>query len=735
MKRTTTLIVAALLVAAVTPVHADGVLIPGHWPAPRPLPAPLPAFAVKYHHVDVVIDGQVARTRIDQVFVNESSRELEATYLFPVPEGAAIDEFDLWVGGEKVAARVLDRDEARRIYESIVRQRKDPALLEYVDRGVISARVYPIPPRGEQRIAIEYAEVLDRDFGLVRYTYPLNTEKYSARPIESVRISLEIRSDVPIKNVYSPTHDPSIRRPDDRTALVTHEESGTRPDVDFTVYYTLSEDDVGLGLLTYRPLGEDGYFLLLASPRAEIQDARIEAKDVVFVFDRTGSMSGEKIEQAREALKFSLRNLGPRDRFNVVAFNESPDPLFTGLVPATRDNIARALELADGLDASGGTNIDDALATALPMVDDDGRPGFVLFLTDGLPTVGVRDPQEILAHARKVAPDHVRLFVFGVGYDVNTLLLDQLAHDHSGAPEYVRPGEDLEVKVSNLYRRISYPVLTDVALDLEGIEPYDVFPRELPDLFKGSQIVVAGRYRGSGRAQVVLTGRAGDEEHRFTLRRVDVDGRRDDFIPGLWANRKIGYLVSELRLKGHDQELVDEIVRLSKKHGIITEYTSFLIEEPDIVFARDFEEKAEGSFRAINAAKLRETSGGSAVNQSINLGSQRKAAKAMAPAAQSYFDAAGEAVTVTQVRNVANRIFFQKGVGWVENTFTEGQDVLAVRSFSEAQFQLLARDPSLGKLMSLGDEVLIMINGRPVRIGTEGVARLTDRQLEELFGA
>jgi len=370
------------------------------------------------------------------------------------------------------------------------------------------------------------------------------------------------------------------------------------------------------------------------------------------------------------------------------------------------------------------------------MVADKERPCFVLFLTDGLPTVGVKDVRTILANAAKVAPSHVRLFVFGVGYDVNTLLLDKLAQEHSGAPEYVRPGEDLEIKVSNLYRKISYPILTDMALEFDGIEPYDVFPQRLPDLFKGSQIVVAGRYRGSGRTDVTLSGQAGGRGHEFELRQqVTRDDKSHDFIPQLWANRKIAFLLGEIRVNGQTQELVDEIVRLSKQYGIITEYTSFLVEEPTIVFAPDYMEEAASDFRALNAMKMAETTGGSAVNQSVNLKSKGAAMSAPAPNAQSYFDEAGVEVVIKQVYNIANRTFFQQDNSWIENNYTDDMEVLEIRNYSQAQFQLLDRDPGLGKLMSLGDEVLLLINGNAVRISNSGLEELTEEMLEKLFGA
>jgi Ca-activated chloride channel family protein len=735
-----------LILTSLSPAaRADGILVPGRWPPPHPyppphpLPQPEPAFAVVYHDVDVNIEGQVARTRIEQVFRSESPRQIEATYLFPIPEGATIQEFNLWVDGRKTPGKVLDREEARRLYEQIVRQRRDPALLEYAERGLFRVSVSPIPPHGEQKITIEYTELLTRSDNTLRYTYPLDTERFSSRPIESVRISVAIAADADIRNVYSPTHDVSIRRPAERRATLSYEESNSRPDRDFTVFYSLGNEDVGLSLLTYRPTDaaedEDGFFLLLAAPRAEVQNEQVVAKDVVFVFDRTGSMQGEKIVQARKALEFCLRGLNPRDRFNLISFNESPDPLFTQLVKAEPARVEEALAAARDLKAEGGTNIDEALRTALPMLADRERPCFILFLTDGLPTVGVRDPARILSDVAESAPDHVRLFAFGVGYDVNTFLLDQLAQAHGGEPEYVRPGEDLEVKVSNLYRKISYPVLADLQLAWEGITPHDMFPQALPDLFKGSQIVLAGRYRGRGRPTVTLRGRAAGRGHLFTFgASEEASDSAHDFIPVIWASRKIAYLTAEIRLGGQRQELVDEIVRLSKRYGIINEYTSFLVEEPEIVFAHDFSERAATEYEALNSRKLSQVTGGSAVNQSMNL--KRNMGALQAPAArQVYHDAEGKLVTIeNKVLNVGGRTFFRHGGGWVQNDYTEGMEVLEIRNFSRAQFQLLERDPALGKAMSLGEEVLLLVNGHPVRIGDRGLEELDESQLKELFG-
>lgn len=732
--KTKLLAILVAVIALAGAARADGILIPGPWPPPTPIVDIPPSFAVKYHHVDVKIEGQIARTHIDQVFISDYDRDIEATYIFPIPEGATIKEFNMWSGKEKLKGKILDAAEARRIYEAIVRHRKDPALLEYMGRGLFKASVYPVPAHGEKRIEIEYTESLEKSNNVVRYSYPLNTERFSSRPLQNVTVSIDIHSPIAIKNVYSPTHNVSVRQTGNNNAVVSYEENNTLPNIDFTVYYTQSDDNVGLGLITYKPHNEDGYFLFMASPSSGDLRREVEAKDVVFVFDRTGSMSGEKIQQAREALKFCLNALNPGDRFNLVTFNETPDPLFSSLVKADKENVNKALEAADSLDAMGGTDINSALKKSLPMLGGGKRPSFVIFLTDGLPTVGEQDIDTILKNSKSSAPANVRMFSFGVGYDVNTTLLDGLAKQHRGMSEYVRPAEDIEVKVSTLFRSISFPVLANLEIAYGGMKTYDIFPGELPDLFKGGQIIVAGRFRGGGTANITLSGQADNKIQKFNLSQ-NVDGYTplSDFVPILWAQRKIGFLVSEIRQKGQKKELVDEVIRLSKKYGIITEYTSFLVEEPEVALS-----SAPGvlndRFMEKNAAKVTSSTGGSAVNQSMNMQLMMDSSAPADISRQGYFDSDGRQVTVQQVRNAGNRTLFQSGENWIENTYTKEQKVTNIKAYSPAYFQLLERDPSLGQVMSVGPQVLFTVNGNAIQIADSGLESLSAADMKNIFG-
>ena len=329
----------AFALGAAPALRADGFIIPDRRPG-----EPAPPLSVKFHRVKVEIDGQVARTSVDQVFLNPTGRDIEGTYIFPVPEGASVSGFAMFVGDRRIEGEVLSGAEARRTYEDIVRRMKDPGLLEYLGRGLFRARVYPIPARGEKRVQISYTEVLKAEGGLVRYLYPLATERFSSAPLEDLGVTVLVSSPVPVVNVYSPSHRVSVRREGPGKAVAGFEARGVRPDKDFLLYYSLSPDDVGLSFLGGE--GPDGgHFLFLASPRFAAAGERVVAKDVVLVLDSSGSMSGTKIRQAKEAARFILGHLGREDAFTLVDFDDGVTPFTDALVPATPENVGRALEV------------------------------------------------------------------------------------------------------------------------------------------------------------------------------------------------------------------------------------------------------------------------------------------------------------------------------------------------------------------------------------------------------
>ena len=373
------------------------------------------------------------------------------------------------IGGQQVQAELLSADKARGIYEDIVRKLKDPALLEYAGRDVFKVRVFPIEPNSHKRITLSYSQVLPSEAGLVSYVYPLNTEKFSAKPIKNVSIKVELATKRSLKTIYSPSHAVEIKRDGPNKAIIGYEAADVQPDTDFALYFAPEQDEVGMNLLTYKTRGEDGYFLLLASPGMDAKERQVVLKDVVFVLDTSGSMAGKKIAQAKKALEFCVENLNDGDHFELVRFSTEVEPLFDKLADATPANRSKAEDFIKDLKASGATAIDDALRKALSLRPaDSARPFVIIFLTDGMPTIGVTDGPQILANVKQNDTGRTRIFCFGIGTDVNTHLLDKLTEQSRGYSQYVLPEEDIEVKVSSFFAKIKEPVLANPTLNFTG---------------------------------------------------------------------------------------------------------------------------------------------------------------------------------------------------------------------------------------------------------------------------
>ncbi|MGD9648519.1 MAG: VIT domain-containing protein, partial [Pirellulales bacterium] len=559
---------------------------------PEPTPTP-PAHCYKIKEIDVHarLAGQVAQVEVSQSFVNTGSQQLEVSFIFPLPYDGAIDRLTLLIDGKEVPAQLLPRDEARRKYEEIVRRNQDPALLEWLGAGFFQTSVFPVPPGAERKVSLRYSQLCRQDRGLTDFLFPLSTAKYTSHPVEKLNVELAIESSADIKNIYSPTHTVDIQRPDARHAVVRYKAENQVPATDFRVLYDVGAGQVGMSLVSYRPSeGDEGYFLLLASPEIKAATSEHAPKTVIFVVDRSGSMSGEKIEQAKAALRFVLNNLREGDLFNVVAYDNEIQSFRPELQKFNDETRQAALGFVEGLYAGGSTNIEGALSTALGQLQDSSRPTYVLFLTDGLPTAGEQNETKLVAAAQGANKVRARIFAFGVGYDVNSRLLDKLVRGNFGQSEYVRPNENIEAHVSRLYGRIESPVLTDVALafEFDGAKPEEgpqvsrIYPAGAFDLFEGEQMVVVGRYKQSGTVKVRATGQIAGAEQKFEFAAELSQRTSDDtygFVEKLWAVRRIGEILDQLDLQGKNEELIKELVALSTRHGILTPYTSFLADE------------------------------------------------------------------------------------------------------------------------------------------------------------
>ena len=445
------------------------------------------------------------------------------------------------------------------------------------------------------------------------------------------------------------------------------------------------------------------------------------AKDVILVLDTSGSMEGEKMTQARSAARYVVEHLNPDDRFAVVDFNTTVNRYAPALLPAGEAaEVVAATTHIDGLFAAGGTNISGALLEAAALVGPE-RPTTIIFLTDGLATEGITNTGLLLENVAAALPANARLFAFGVGDDVDTTLLDTLAQNHRGATTYVRPGQAIDEAVSAFYARVGAPVLTDIAIDFGGVAVHDVYPVQLPDLFAGTQLVVAGRYREGGPATITLSGTTNGRPQSFTY--ADQTFRAEGgeaFIPRLWATRAIGHLMQQIRLRGEDAELVQSIVALSTRYGIITPYTSFLIEEDDIAAqsAPQLMEQAELALAAPDAVS------GAAAVERADAESDLAAAEAPLPmATMTVADGAapGAVVAAAPVQIAGDRTFFLRGGVWVDSAYDATAGEPAVIPFaSDAYFELLSARPELGAALALGEEVLVVVDGVAYRITTEG---------------
>ncbi len=729
-----------------------------------PTDASLGPLGVKYQRVSVEIIDGAAVTRVEQVFVNSAPRQLEAHYVFPLPKGAALQDFSLWINGKKTKGEVLEKQKATEIYEGIVRRLQDPGLLEYIDTDAFRARVFPVPANGEQKIELAFSQVLDFQSGIYQYHYPLGASSRGA-PALTVRqdfvFSAKITSKTPIRSVYSPTHKMGVSKRGEGEATAGLElGAGTDISKDLDLFYTVSDKAIGFSFLPYRAgTDESGFFMALLSPKTELKADEVLPKRITFVMDTSGSMMGERIKLAKDSLKYGVQRLNARDEFNVVRFSTDVEALFEKPQVASEANVKKALEFVASFEAIGGTAIDEGLQRALK--DAEGRGGLqhiVLFVTDGHPTVGVTEEPEISGRARS-GNKGSRVFTFGVGEDLNARLLDRLAEDGRGTSDFARDGKDFEVRVSGLFDKVANPVLADLALDLAAFGASDVYPKKLPDLFKGTQVVVTGRYRTPKEGTVVLTGSMNGKKQVFEYRAdASAEARRYEFVPRLWAIRKVGYLLDEIRLNGEKAELKNEVVSLGKKYGIVTPYTSYLVVEDTPIAnnrpqpmppPRPWREEEARRDVPWSARALREPSpsGGAAAAApapSSSLGAlsppqpeaddrvfeqaeRRKGDVAGKPAKalESIDGTTGIAVSKKvrsmkdevmgtkvsdPVRVASGRTFLFRLGGWIDSEAVNGTPKqLKVKYLSEAYFAILKVKPELKAALALGNRVVVVV--------------------------
>ncbi len=718
--------------------------------------------AIEIASVEAEVDMResVATTTLRMTVKNPSSSVQEAEMLIPVPHGAAIRSFGFDGPGQEPTAKVLPRDEARRIYEDIVRRSLDPALLEFVNCSFVRSSVFPVPAQGHSTITLTYENILDADAGAIRdsaridYVLPRSGSLEASATAWTVKG--RVRSQRPVGTIYSPSHPLHTERVSDTEMTFEVPALASNAPGIFRISSVLGStgnDPIPTSLMLYPDLdtpgkaGSQGYFLMLGGvPNLpESADRLIAKREVTIVLDRSGSMRGEKWAQARDSALSVVEGLNEGEAFNIIDYSDSiqrfaPQPVIKG---ATTLGDARSYLKA--LQAEGGTNIHEALQQALKQPVTDGFLPFVVFLTDGMPTVGNTDEGAIRQDTASANTAKRRLFTFGVGYDLNAPLLDRLAEVSRGTSINVLPGENIEASVSRVFRGLAGPVMNEPLLagthgraSMAGEFLRDVLPARLPDLFSGDQLVVLGRYAVGEDVKgprLELTGEYLGEKRTFQFPlEIAKATTANAFVPRLWASRKIAFLLDEVRQAGvggdvrsdpRTRELIDEVVRLSMRWGILTEYTSFLAEDPSgtPVAVRDHEEQVRF---AMDSATTRtaERAGLSAVNQSMNL--KAAAVQSCANSDNTYWTSDMKKTRVLSVMQIADQTLFCRAGKWFDSRLVDKPELekadVTIKFGSTEHFELVRRladtDDGGGRqaLLAMRGAVYLLVDGKRILV-------------------
>ncbi len=714
--------VAALLGTCASVLSAQGWIDPVR-PVPQNPTGPVERLRSA---VQVSISGRVARVTVEEWFRNNGPTLGEGMYHFPLPGEAVFSNYSLWQGDQELRGEAMDATQARSIYEEIVRRKRDPALIELAGQGLIRARVFPIAPGETRKITLKYTQLLHRAGDAWRFRYL--GDKHRQNAPRSFRI--EVDSAARLGDPYSPTHQVQVARHDNQLEITLPDNAAGG---DFELLLPLTRGLVGLSLTPHHPAGEDGYFMLLLAPGAA--DAAALRRDLVAVIDISGSMSGEKIQQARSALIQLLGTLREGDRFRLVAFSGGVRRYAEGWTNMTPDTRHDAESWIRSLEAEGGTNIAGALTEAFAQAPAERSLGVVVFLTDGQASTGETDPERI-AESAEQNRGRFRVFSFGVGDDV-TYLLDRLTERARGTTEYLRPGENLERAVGTLAAKVASPVLTDVIITASsGIELYDLQPGNLPDLFAGDEMVVFGRYRGagSGEQSVTVRGRRNARQEEFTTTFSDRDNDAARYIEQLWAARKAGALSREIRLRGQTPELMNSLKQLALRYGILTEYTSYLVQEPTIALRRDAEHQIRGNAPSAPADQAGSGAVGRAVEEkSMVDASQLQSIVVTGSANASEFDEIRRARSgINPTQRVGGRLFIMRDSVWTDLGHGDSLRVVSIAPYSDAYFAVLKALPDLREVAALEPGVLVAGKRVSIKIGTGGKTTLNPGELEKL---
>ena len=704
------------------PAHAQG------WVEIERTPPGLPVSSVVRtgSQVRISVDGRVARVEVEELFQNTGGRIAEGNYLYPMPGEAVFTNFSLWMGDQEVRGETMNAEQARAIYEEIVRRRKDPALLTLAGHGLVRAQVFPFQPGETRKVVLRFTQLLPRAGDALRLKYSLGNR--GAAGSNSVLISTARADDY--GTPYSPTHSIETRRTGNRLEIsLPHDATG-----EVELFLPQRQGVVGTSLVTHALAGEDGYFMLLLAPPAVQPGRETVPRDLTLVVDVSGSMSGTKLEQAKAALQQALGTLGPADRFRLIAFSSTVRRFSDTFMSPGRDNLASARQFIDGLGADGGTNIAAALEAALDGSGDSERLGTVLFLTDGIPSVGEQAPDRIAEQAA-ARIGHTRIFTVGVGHDVNTYLLDRLASRGRGSAEYVAPGASVETATGVMLAKLRFPALVDLRIGESPVTLSQYFPTQLPDLFYGEELVVFGRYRGEGNGNVEVTGRRNGRQERVLIpANFPRSEPGNDFIPRLWASRQIGHLTRQIRLEGSSPTLISQVRDLGLRYGILTEYTSYLVQEPDVLAGPGgpVSPREEQLIRAPAPAAQTGTQAFDRARASSKLSQVNSLAAADRAADERLTSLDPASRSAGRARRVSGRLFVLRGQVWTDVGHADRISVTEIAAYSQAYFDLVRQLPEVAPYLSVGDTVVIAGRRQSIRIAPSGIEAWRPGQLGAL---
>ena len=763
------LVICMAWVGIISTAVGQGLLISSEQSFRHPLPRVMPPirpgqpgflYDIAKLEVDASIRNQVAEVQVAQTFRNRSNRTLQVKFVFPLPYDGAIDQMTFMVDGQELEGRLLEADKAREIYQSYVRRNQDPALVQWIGTGMFQTQVFPVPAGAVRTVSLRYTQVCKRQGSLNDWLLPLSPTQFTSSPIGEISIRGRIRSETKLGNVYSPSHDLEIERDGEKTARFEYKAKATVPRRDFRVLWDTGEEAVQMSVVSHRPDGDkDGYFMLMIQPQfpAVEKGKKKVGKNVILVLDKSGSMRGEKIDQTRRAATYVVGKLRSRDQFTLINYDSRVETFRSELTSGDKDTRDDATDYIASMLAGGSTNIDDALAKALEFSGEADGPAYVVFMTDGQPTVGEKNGMKIAENVKQRLNQQTRLFSLGVGHDVNSRLLDKLASICLGQTMYVRPGEPLDDVVSKLYDRIGAPALTDAKLELlvDGKEgrTRQIYPSNMYDLFSGDQLVIVGRYRKGGQLKIKLSGNymGKKQEYEYSGEFAKKTGSgRSAFVERLWATRRIGQIIDDIDLYGENQELVDELIELSKKHGILTPYTAYLAEERTDINdlargrrlaqgnlqalseeagarafrQRDFKSQLKSAGRASQSSDSFGMNLDSAVPGGLGFGGGMSGAgrKPLLPPAPAAGGAAGLGGASKQVagkrqavRQIGGRTFFLKGDRYVDSQASDEQIAKAeeVEQFSDSYFDLIEKLGERSKaFLAESTKLLVLIDDK-----------------------